>query len=140
MGLQPLQTVKMVSTQSALRFNAAIYVGYGLGFMFAPSLMSSTYLKQPEMMNDHALFCLKWAGLAQTVFGAAQLAIADGGSDSMKKCILSILGVGNAMAAFLAFTGKDFHLEKPWYQVIAMQFGCCALNLFLGAVQKTKKD
>ena len=130
----------MLNTRNALRLNAAIFIGYGIGMMFAPQLMSSMYLKYPSSMNEYSHWIMRYAGIANCLLGAIYLAIADGGSQSMKKCVLSIIGVGNLLSAYCAFSKQDWHQPAAFIQLMILQFGLCAINFHVADTFKRKSS
>ena len=131
----------MISQKLAIKIQSIIYIAYGVGFLFAPSLMHSIYIKQSGMHETTEL-ALKFCGAANTLWGMSMLAITDhiDSSKAMKKCILSILAVGNIACSWLIYSNKHLYVEQALYQGILMHVAFFAMNVFCGGFIKTKSS
>ena len=127
-----------LDTKNTLRINAVIFIAYGIGFIVAPQLMSSMYLKQPEALNGYAYWIMRYLGIANCSLATIYLAIADGAAESMKKCVLSIIAVGNLASAYCAYSKQDWHHQSAFIQLMILQFGLCGINLYVAGIFKGK--
>ena len=122
----------MIDTNKALRINAALLMGYGVALIFIPAFMCSVYLKNPSVMGEHAQWVMKYCGVANVVLGIMLSVIADSTKASLKRCVLSIMGVMMLVNTWVAFEKRDWHNDSAWMQLLIMNGAMAAMNFMVG--------
>ena len=122
-----------INTKTMLRVNAAMLMGYGIGCIFVPEMLVSTYFSNQSAINNHGYYLMKCCGISYCLLAGIFLAIGDGASESMKKCVLSIMGLANLVSAYFVFDNQNLFPQFAYYQLLIMNVGLGALNLNLGA-------
>ena len=118
----------MISTKTVLKINAALFISYGIGFIFFPKFMGSMYLNNPSAPNDYAYWIMKYGGVANVAMGLTQLIIADGTPTKVKKSVACIIGVTFLVNLYNFYNKRHWIQDAAYIQILVMNFSMAALN------------
>ena len=118
----------MITTKTVLKINAALFTGYGIGFILFPEFMGSTYLNNPSEANEYAYWIMKYGGVANVAMGLMQLIIADGTQPKVQKSVACIIGVTFLVNWYNFYNKRYWIKDAAFIQICFMNFSMAALN------------